>query len=183
MRCSFRVRPNKRFFNAKGREGPFLGPYAQAPPTLTSAAIAPFPTEMEPPGATGGAWGESGGAPYSIRVKTRPRAEPWRGGEGGGVGEEDACKGRTLDNVSDALWKGSLSSSPRRADRRQGGGASWARAPRSHSPVKGGSDKENLDEGRDRATVRQDTAVTLGENPKSWAIARHNRTASQKYSR
>jgi len=155
MRCSFRVRPNKRFFNAKGREVPFLGPYAPAPPTLTSEAIAPVQTGMEPPGAASwGAWGESGGAPYSIRVSS---------------------KGRTLDEASDTVSKGSLSSSPRRADRRQGGGASWARAPHSRSPANGGSDKENLGEGIARA------AVPLGETPTRWALARYN--FSQEYSR
>jgi hypothetical protein len=152
MRCSFRVHPNKRFFNAKGREVPFLGPYAPAPPTLTSEPIAPFQTGTEPPGAASwGAWGESCGAPYSIRVSS---------------------KGRTFDDASDTMRKGSLSSSPRSADR---GSPSWARAPHSRSPPKGGSDKENLGVGRASAAVgHSDSAVPLGENPNRWASARHN---------
>ena len=152
MRCSFRVRPNKRFFNAKGREVPFLGPYAPAPATLSSD-VPPFQTGVEPAEtASWGAWGRDGGAAYSVRVAAKGRA---------------SCDG--LETGS----KASVSSSPRRADRRQSG-ASGVRPPHSRSPSKGGSDKENLGECSASVPARDDTAVPLASaNANRWALARH----------
>ena len=73
MRCSFRVRPRKRLVDVKGRQVPFLGPWAPPPVTNSSDPVAPFETGVGVDGESWGAWGESG-APYSVRVNSKMKA-------------------------------------------------------------------------------------------------------------
>ena len=124
MRCSFRVPPRKRLLSPKGREIPFLGPYAPPPRSTTSgdgSVVAPFVLEKGPATASWGAWGEDGSrtsAPYTLAVVG------CKGAGGGRLAEERT--GAEATSLREATGGFSCLSSPRGLGRRNAGGSTDA---------------------------------------------------------
>ena len=124
MRCSFRVPPRKRLLSPKGREIPFLGPYAPPPRSTTSgdgSVVAPFVLEKGPATASWGAWGEDGSrrsAPYTLAVVG------CKGAGGGRLAEERT--GAEATSVCEAASGISCLSSPRALGRGTAGGSTDA---------------------------------------------------------
>ena len=105
MRCWFRLDARKRFFDGKGRQIPFLGPYAPAPATTSSDVVAPFCLSSTPACA---AWGNS--APYVVRVDGDGKSHAPTSGEQGPAMREalGSCLSSAMTEKENEDWNGEV---------------------------------------------------------------------------